>query len=126
MKKIFRQFKKLFLKQPRDYTCYLYILRVLSFILTWLYAIFTLFNRDKRINFHSNKNFIRKFYLEQLNDHDKILNIAFNKKFLKNGNYDFNGIILPPTNDTTTLRFIYKDVLSIYTEHNDDYNVPIH
>ncbi len=125
MKKKLRQIKKIFFKQHKDYTFVLYILRVSSFLLTWIYAFFVLFNTKKRITFHSNKNPIYKVYLKKIYEADMILNTEFNNKFLINDIYDFKGIYLPKVNDTTTIRFIYEDVLSIYTERNDNYNYKI-
>lgn len=125
MKKILRQLKKIFLKQHKDYSYGIYFLRVSSFLLTWVYAACVMFNKKKRIKFHANQNFIRRLYLNKITKYDKTLNNEFNKKFFKNGKYEFNSIFLPKIDDITTLRFIYEDVLSIYTEKNDDYSYKI-
>jgi FkbM family methyltransferase len=125
MKKYIRQLKKSLFRRHTDYTFDIYILRISSFLLTWLYAFFVLFNTEKRIKFHSESNPVHKFYLKRMSVKNDKLNDDFKKRFLKSDRYDFNGILLPKVNDVTTLRYIYEDVLSIYTEKNDDYNYKI-
>lgn len=123
MHKHIRQLKKIFLRQHKDYTLSLYFLRVSSFILTWLYAGFVLFDTKKRIDFHATKNPLYTLYIQQIEKQHTLLNTKFNARFLKHDRYDFNGIYLPKVTDVTTLRCIYEDVLSIYTEKNDHYTV---
>ncbi|MFZ2310323.1 MAG: FkbM family methyltransferase [Patescibacteria group bacterium] len=125
LKILVNRFKKTFLKQHKDYTLTIYILRVVSFLFTWLFFIFYFFDREKRIKFHSEKNILYKKYLEIMNINNQKLNAEFNAKFLRGDSYNFNGIFLPKVEDVTTLRFIYEDVLSIYTEKNDDYDYKI-
>lgn len=125
MNQTIRQIQKLFFRRHKDYTFLIYLLRVSGSLLTWIYGAFVLFNSSKRIDFDSNKNPINKYYLKVKNKRDEILNIEFNNKFLRNDRYVFNGIIFPKVKDVTTLRSIYEDVLSIYTEKNDDYNYKI-
>jgi FkbM family methyltransferase len=124
--KIFiNKFKKLFFRRHSDYSFNLYMLRVSSFLFTWLFYIASGFNSKRRINFHANLNPLYKRYLQNKNRSDKRLNLEFDKQFLRGESYNFNGIILPKVEDTTTLRFIYEDVLAIYTKENDNYHYSV-
>jgi len=125
VKIIINRLSKLFCRKHSDYNFKIYILRISSFILSWLYYLTHFFSRTKRLFFHENNNILRKKYLKLIDKYNKKLNIEFNNKFIKSGHYDFSGLLLPLVNDVTTLRFIYEDVLSIYAEHNDNYNYKI-
>lgn len=109
-------------KLPSDSSWGVYFLRQASFIWTWVNTVIFSFNKEERLNFYTNKNIFYRLSQKTAKIYDEIDNNEFNKKFLKNDMYDFNGIYLPKINDVRVLRLVYEDVLSIYTEKNDNYS----
>ena len=112
-------------KQITDYTYSLYLLRLAALSLTWLYACSVGLNTKKRIDFHTNKNILQKFYVRNMKIFEDKLNSDFNDKFLKADRYDFNGIYLPKIENTNLIRAIYDDIFKIYVEEHDNYDYKI-
>lgn len=113
-------------KEDRDSSTVQWILMYPELLITGSYFVLTFFSKDKTIEFHRNVNPIRRL---RINIHKKkeIENIeAFNKRFLVNGKYDFNGIYLPDVSNEygygNMMRYIYDDIFKIYVEYNDNYN----
>lgn len=121
MKKIFVYLKV----WKNDHTVYIYVLKILGFLLTIIYFIFTFFNKKKTKEFNQEKNYFVNLRKREIQKYNKSADDEFNKRFLKNDRYDFRGIYLPKIKNTSSMRLVYEDSLLVYTEKNDDYNYKI-
>ncbi|MBP9866826.1 MAG: FkbM family methyltransferase [Candidatus Pacebacteria bacterium] len=108
-----------------DYTWYIYTLKILGYILTGFYYVATFFNKKKTKYFNKKVNFFVLQRNKQIETWNKPKNDAFNKKFLKQDRYDFNGIFLPKVENTYLMNTVYDDTLKVYTEYGDNYSYTI-
>jgi hypothetical protein len=92
-----------------------YLLGYLEYFITGIYFIISIGDVNRTKQFTLNRNPVHKLRIN-LHKKKEFENIdKFNKRFLKNGRYDFNGIYLPDISGDYSyvkeIRYIYNDIL---------------
>ena len=114
-----------FKRWNNDYTLSIYILKIFGIFLTAIYFAVLLFDTNKIKNFNKKNNFFLRLRKWLILRYEKPIKDEFNRKFLRDDKYDFNGIFLPKIENIDSLRYVYEDTLKVYTEKNDDYSYKI-